>query len=575
MTTLPFVAEDATYRPDRYYRYAELTAILEAWVEAHPRLASLQSIGKTYEGREIWCVTITNADSGPHQEKPAHMIDGNIHAGEVTGSAACLETIHRLLTGYGHDPLVTRLLDERTFYILPRISADGAERYLSGPEATRSSVRPYPHAEPQPGLRPEDLDGDGWITLMRVSDPAGPWKVSPQDPRLMVRRSPDEAGGTYYWLLPEGMIADYDPERDGPLGEIKVAPRLSGLDLNRNFPIDWEPEALTPGAGPYPLSEPETRAIAEFMLAHPNIAGSQHYHTFSAVILRPSSRRPDADLPAADLAAYKALGAIGLEETGYRCISLYEEFTPDKKKRYAGMMIDWCYDHLGLVSYSTELWSVAKHLGLPADDPIEYYFGKTRDEADDLTLLRWVDTELGGFGFKPWTPFDHPQLGPVEIGGWQTKFVFQNPPGSCLEAISKANATFTLRAAAAGPKLRLRELSATALGEGLYRVQAVVENDGFLGTAVTERAAAMKAAGPVKVAIAGAATVIGDREIDLGHLPGRAAQYEPLAVFPTYGVPTRRKVEWVVSAPAGATVTVTASADRAGVARGRVSLKDL
>lgn len=565
---LPFVAPSADYRPDRYYRYAELTALLHAWVEAHPQLAAIASIGKTYEGREIWSVTITNRETGPDGEKPAYMIDGNLHAGEVTGSAVCLYTIRQLLTTYGSDPLVTRLLDETAFYVVPRVSADGAERFLSGPETVRSSVRPYPRPEAQPGLRQCDVDGDGWIALMRVPDPAGPWKVSAEDPRLMVRRSPDEAGGDYYWLLPEGMIDGYDPAKDGPLGEIAGAPRLCGLDLNRNFPIDWEPEALTPGAGPYPLSEPETRAIADFMLAHPNIAGSQHYHTFSGVILRPSSRRADADLPKADLEAYKAIGEIGHAETGYRCISLYEEFTPDKKKRYAGMMIDWCYDHLGLVSYSTELWSVAAHLGLPADDPIGYYFGRARAEADDLALLRFVDQALDGFGFLPWTPFDHPQLGRVAIGGWQTKFFFQNPPGPCLEEICRRNATFTLRAAAARPRLRLREVEVEALGPEVFRVRAVVENDGFLGTAVTERAIAMKAVRPDRVTIEGGCEVVaGEREIALGHLPGRAGQYEPLAIFPGYGLPTRRRAEWVVRAQPGSTATVVATSDRGGVAR--------
>ncbi|MDB5099057.1 MAG: hypothetical protein JWM80_3478 [Cyanobacteria bacterium RYN_339] len=531
-----------------------------------PDLASLAEIGRSHEGRRIWCVTLTNAATGEAARKPAYFIDANIHAGEVTGSAVALYTIRHLLDAYGHDEAVTRLLDESTLYVVPRVSVDGAELYLTAAPTPRSSVRPYPDAQQGPGLRREDLDGDGWLTTMRVPDPAGPWKVSPADPRLMVRRSPDEAGGEYFWVLPEGMI----PEHEGLVGEVKVAPSLWGLDLNRNFPIAWEPEAQTPGAGPYPLSEPETRALAEFLIAHPNIAGSQHYHTFSAVILRPSSRRADAEVP--DIAAFKALGAIGEAETGYKCISLFHEFTEDPRKLYAGMLVDWAYDHLGLLPFSTELWSVGKHLGLPADKPLDYYFGTVRQDEDDVAMLRWADQELDGFGFVPWAPFDHPQLGRVEIGGWQTKFIFQNPPGPCLEEVSRRNCAFTLRAAAAGPRLAFRETAVTPLGPDTFRVEAVLANGGFMPTSGTERAAAIKAVKPDKVALTGATVLAGPREQELGWLPGRVAQYKPAAVFPSAGIPSRRKVSWIVQAAAGTRVTLTARSQRGGTVEAELTL---
>jgi hypothetical protein len=367
-------------------------------------------------------------------------------------------------------------------------------------------------------------------------------------------------------VLPEGLL----PDHEGLVGEVKVAPSLWGLDLNRNFPIAWEPEAQTQGAGPYPLSEPETRALAEFLLSHPNIGGSQHYHTFSAVILRPSSRRADADLP--DLAAYQALGALGEAETGYRCISLYHEFTEDPRRLYAGMLVDWAYDHLGLLSFSTELWSLGLHLGLAADKPLDYYFGSARKEEDDLAMLRWADAELEGFGFVPWRPFEHPQLGPVEIGGWQTKFIFQNPPGPLLEEVCQRNCAFTLRAAAAGPRLVIREVAAMALGGGTFRVEAVLANGGFLPTSGTERAVAMKAVKPDKVSLAGAEVLAGPREQETGWLRGRVAQYKAAAVFPGNGIDGRRKASWIVRGEPGTTVTITATSQRGGTAKAEVRL---
>lgn len=556
----PYVADAAAYRADRYYRYAELTALLHAWAEAHPQWAALSSIGKSYEGREIWCMTLTNSATGSHDTKPGYYIDANLHAGEVTGSAVALYTIHQLLT----DPEATRLLDDFAFYVVPRVAVDGAEIYLSEPASMRSSVRPYPEAEEAPGLRKADLDGDGWITSMRFKHPHGAWKVSQKDPRLMIPRLPDETGGEYYWVVPEGLI---DPAPDGLIGEIKVAKPLQGLDLNRNFPAAWEGEHLQAGAGPYPLSEPETRAVAEFMLSRPNLAGSQHYHTFSAVILRPSSRRPDHEFPLNDLARYRTLGAIGTEETGYPCISIYHDFGNEDRRLHPGMHLDWSYDHLGLLSFSTELWSLAKAAGIEVKDPLEFYFRQGRSEEDDLNMLRWVDQHLGHFGFAPWKPFDHPQLGPVEIGGWRLKFVFQNAPGPFLEEICRQNARFTLRAAACSPRLRLTETQATALGDRLYRLEAVVENTGFLPTQVTEQAVALKVVKPDRVTLSfgpGVTLVSGAAEQELGFIPGRDGQYKPLEIFLSQGVPNRRKATWVVQAEPGCELRLEARSQRGG-----------
>jgi hypothetical protein len=88
---------------DRWYRYDELTGLLRAWTDEFPGLMRVESIGTSYEGRDIWLVTVTNAETGPDLEKPAFLVEANIHAMEVTGCAAALHLIHRLLTGYGSD----------------------------------------------------------------------------------------------------------------------------------------------------------------------------------------------------------------------------------------------------------------------------------------------------------------------------------------------------------------------------------------------------------------------------------------------------------------------------------------
>ena len=212
---------------DRFYRYEELTALVKAYEAEFPHLVQVVSIGKSYEGRDIWLVKITDFGTGPDEEKPALWVDGNIHATEVTPSTACLYFLDYLVRGYGSDPDVSRALRSRAFYIVPRVNPDGAEWALADkPKFIRSSTRPYPYAEePVGGLVTEDIDGDGRILTMRIPDPNGAWKVSAADPRLMVRREPEEAGAQYYRLLPEGHIENYD----GVL--IKLRPERENLSL--------------------------------------------------------------------------------------------------------------------------------------------------------------------------------------------------------------------------------------------------------------------------------------------------------------------------------------------------------
>ncbi|MCF8204409.1 MAG: hypothetical protein K9J82_04985, partial [Methylotenera sp.] len=113
-----------TPRFDHFYRYEELTALLFAYAEARPNLVSVRSIGKSYEGRDIWVVVLTNLASGMDIDKPALWVDGNIHAAELTASTTCLYYLHQLVSQHGgsgpESAQVNRLLDTRTVYLVPR-----------------------------------------------------------------------------------------------------------------------------------------------------------------------------------------------------------------------------------------------------------------------------------------------------------------------------------------------------------------------------------------------------------------------------------------------------------------------
>lgn len=554
----------------RFHLYDELSAYLRAVAEEHPKLARLESMGRSHEGRDLWVVTLTNLETGPAEEKPAYWIDANIHAGEVTGGATCLYTIDHLVRGHGTDEQVTRLLDRSAFYVAPRLTPDGTELYLTTPTELRSSVRRYPHPEDRDGLEPSDVDGNGLILDMRLPDPKGAWKVSDRDSRLMRPRRADEDGGTYYRILREGLIRDYDGYT------IRRAPPRHGLDLNRSFPHGWAPESAQAGAGPFPLSEPEARAVAQFFAAHPNINGAQSYHTFCGAILRPYSGQGDDAFATHDLRVYRHLGQRGTELTGYPHLSVFHGFRYDPKTVLAGGFFDWLYDHLGIVAFANELWDAVgmagvgkpEEHGVMRRDFIEWF--REHPEEDDLKLLAF-DDEHGLGGFHDWTPFEHPQLGPVEIGGWDHKRFWQNAPAKFLPQVARTNMLFTLACAGASPRLGVRLLEAHALGAGVHRVVAVLENTGFLPTYTTARAQERKAVEPIRVMLGlpdGTSLEAGERVQDAGQLEGRSNKLSG----ETGASDQERKLEWVVRAPAGTVLRLTAVAPRAGTARASVTL---
>ena len=328
---------------DRFYRYAELTEVLHAFAREFPELVGIESIGRSHEGRDLWVLTVTNRRTGAPEDKPAFWVDGNIHATEVAASSANLYLLRYLTSQHGVDADVTRALDTRTFYICPRINPDGAEWALADrPRWIRSSTRPYPFDEEAlDGLIVEDIDGDGRILQMRIVDANGLWKAHPDEPRLMIRRDPVETGGTYYRVIPEGRVDNYD----GFTLTQKRAPQ--GLDLNRNFPASWRQEFEQLGAGPYPTSEPEVRAVVDFIAHHKNLTGGTTFHTWSGVLLRPFEHQSDDEMHAEDLWVYQKVGAKGTELTGYPNISVFHEFRYHPKDVIGGTF-DWIYEHLGL-----------------------------------------------------------------------------------------------------------------------------------------------------------------------------------------------------------------------------------
>ena len=561
-----------TPRFDIFHNHAELSRLLFDYAAAHPTLVAIASIGKSYEGRDIWVASVTHTATGADTDKPAFWADGNIHAAELTASTAVLYYLDRLVRGYGTDPQITQLLDTRAVYLCPRLNPDGAELALAErPRHIRSSTRRYPFdEEPVDGLTVEDVDGDGRILSMRIPDPHGGYKKCERDPRLMVAREPGEFGGEYYRLMPEGLLKNYDGLT------IKVNPDAEGLDLNRNFPASWRQEFEQVGAGAYPASEPEVRAMVDFILEHPNIGAAVSYHTHSGVILRPMGTQSDDEMIPEDLWAIKRFSELGAKLTGYPAVSIWHDFRYHPKETIGGTQ-DWIYEHLGALFWVVEIWAPNKEAGITDYKWIDWY--REHPAADDLKLLQWSDAECAGQAHVDWRPFMHPQLGAVEIGGWDKLNFWRNPPPHLREREAARFPAWMTQIALSLPKLELLRTEVRALGPDTWRIRFAVANSGWLPAYISKRALARKVVRGVMFEIhlpVGDATVAllgGTRRIEGPQLEGHAPKNSPQAFLPARDVTADRALaEWVVRAPRGTRLGLSARADRAGTVRAEVHL---
>ncbi len=525
----------------RYYSNDETNLIMRYYADKCPDLTKLYSIGKSYKGVDLMLIEVTNKATGPAAEKPGFYVDGNIHSGELTGSAVTLYLMAHLLDRYGKDPDITRLVDEKVFYLRPKFNPDGADLSLLHDVSLRSTVRPWDEdedgaADEDPA---EDLDGDGFIVQMRIPDPNGTMKISTEDPRLMVARGRNETGGTYCRVVSEGI----DNDGDGRFNEDGIG----GLDMNRNFPRNWELEYLQPGAGPFPLSEPEAYATVKFIDEHPNITGIVHNHTSGGFVYRLPSSSDPTKFNKDDLRLIELLGAEYTATTGR---PVRPSATDPVKHRY-GTLIGWAYADRGIIGWVPEYWP-----GITAD-----YDGN--GATSDLERLRYNDEKLGGKYFVPWKPFDHPQLGRVEIGGWKSRYVSQNPPPELLEAECALQIPWILYLARQSPVLRMAEPVVTRIAEGTYRIEATVRNAGFLPTNLTERGIEAQVVKPVHAAIRieNGALVEGSKRTSLGHLAGAWPVPDP-------NRPSSATASWTVKAGGDDTsVIIEAVSEKGGTVR--------
>ncbi len=520
-----------------FHGYTATVEYLRKVAAAHPAITSLVEIGRSSMDRPIYVLVVTNLKTGaaldallplrnqrleggapvknvtpmkPYQGKPGIWIDGGTHGNEFTGTEVCLYTIDKLVSGYGADAELTRLIDANTFYICPVVNPDGvfnsADKGIS--QRGNSMLRDDDGDGKVNEDGPDDLDGDGAIVQFRYRDDKGAFVVSDADPRLMVRVGPNETTTKpRYTVVPE----DRDNDGDGKRGEDGE----SGIDVNRNFPEGWyRDDQEQGGTGAYPSSSPEARAILEFFTDHTNILLVQSFHTSGGFTYRPMARWPDSRMDARDVSTYdrvmgkryleligepvpaswlerRTAAPAGAEERGdlagetqgqgrggiQRAAQPGQAQTPsgqagapprgfrhpysdDRRAPYGyGVFLDWAYAQFGSWSMSTELWNWQRDTkGLAG------YAGEADRAKWELAYLAHQEKALGSRAFKPWKPFKHPELGAGELGGWISRYGASNAiPGDSLLGVCETHWQFELFKATLLPRLVVREASARVL----------------------------------------------------------------------------------------------------------------
>ncbi|HEX9259410.1 MAG TPA: hypothetical protein VF855_07720, partial [Acidimicrobiales bacterium] len=294
----------------------------------------------------------------------------------------------------------------------------------------------------------------------------------------------------------------------------------------------------------------------------------------SGVHLRPYSDKADDTFASVDLWTYQEIGRRLTAITGYPNLAVYHGFRYDPKDVITGVADDWAFDSIGVFAWTTEFWNPLAAAGIEGAHPIDWFRDHPHD--DDLKLLAWADDNAPG-GYVEWYPFEHAQLGPVELGGWNVAAVFRNPPSHLLESEVAPHSEAAVLHALLSPLLRLRTTEVERLGPDTWRLRVVVENSGWLPTNVTQKAIERKVVRPVEATIVlpdDASLVAGKATIELGQLGGRALRTNQIGMFGIAmdGTADRAKAEWVVRAPAGTEIDVRVAQPRAGVATATLTL---
>jgi hypothetical protein len=526
-----------------YHSNAELARELRALTATNPKLVHLSSLAKSRAQHDLWLVELGTGDEKIRRQRPALLVVAGIEGNDLVGTFSVLRWVQTLASRSATDEKIRKLLDTKTIYAFPRVNADAADAFFARPKVERI-VSTLPVDDDHDGFLdedgPDDLNGDGLITSMRVEEPEGEYILDETDPRLLLKadRARGEVGKWRY--LTEGRDNDNDEawNEDGP----------GGVNFNRNFPHNYK--FFAPTAGVHQVSEGETRALADFVLAHPNIGIVFTFGGVDNLVQAPkaeaagANKRPQTDLQPDDLPYYRELGKAWREALG-----LKKELSGPSEP---GTFSDWIYFHRGRLSLAARPWTPGLQVELekaPSDEkkeekkeektdkPKEEKKDKKPDNRneEERAVLKWFDKNAKE-AFVPWKKIEHPDFPgkTVEVGGY-APFAKSNPPEQLLENLATKHGEFLTALAAKFPEVRLRTSKVKSLGEGIYDITLQIENAGYLPTSLAQ-GNVTREVHPTRVEINldDKAVLSGSKRVTLNAIEGSGGMNE---------------VRWVVHAP--------------------------
>ncbi len=598
----------------KYQSYDEMTKSLKQMVKSGKKFAKLESIGKTLQGRNIWLVTLANPDGAALNDRPGLLAAANFEGDHLIGSQLSLEMIDYLLKNYSTDAEVKKTMDEHVYYFIPRMNPDGAEAMFAKIK-TGKKTNAHKFDDDNDGRLdedgPEDLNKDGYITVMRLKDANGRYMVDPKDARLMKKADPAQGETGVYKLYWEGV----DNDGDGFIDEDPPG----GTDLNRNFQHAYP--YYKPDAGKYMVSEAESRALMDWVVAHRNVAAVLTFSESDNLIVPPNAKGKLSSDKSIDLFQFagesnsevrkvgmitaprrfgrfggmsmfrrsqqqqsgrsriprKPVTTVNKADLAYftKISKKYREITGIKNqpplRTPEGAFFQYGYFQYGVPSFSTPGWGLHEPAGkkektagsMGSKEGVKAgssamrgrMMGAGRGVAKgnkrgmDAKLLKWMDREKIN-GFIDWQTFKHPTLGQVEIGGF-IPYAVTNPPAGRIKELGEKHGKFAVYLSSLFPRIRIAKTEVENHGGGIFTVKAEIENSGFLPTAL-QHGVVSGSVKPTMVQLE-----VKPDQIISGN--NKTNFFQSLA-----GSKNRQKYEWIIKGKTGAKIELKVVSQKAG-----------
>ncbi|WP_316786018.1 M14 family metallopeptidase [Pedobacter frigiditerrae] len=448
-----------------YSNNAKLAQRVKALADKYPQLVKSKTLTQTAGGKDILMLTI---GSGKTEQKPAIVVVGGVEGKHLLGVEMAIGFAEKLMASSTTDSIKT-LLNKQTFYVFPNMSPDATEQYFAKVKTERSGNATKTDDDRDGKLNEDDvddLDENGKITMMRIVDPTGKYKLNTDDPRSLLMADFTKGESGKYILLPEGI----DNDKDGDFNEDGEG----GISFNKNSSYNFKP--FVSGAGEYAVSEKENRALFDFLY--------DAFNVYAVVTFGPTNNlstpvtfNPTAISKRIITGWFEAdVKANALVSERYNKITKTKD--APKTQAESGDFSQWGYFHYGRLSFSTPGWWVPKVA--PDSARKEKKFA---NEDAIASYLRWATSQGITNTFTPWKAVTHPDFPgqTVEVGGVDP-FVLINPPYKLVDGIVAKHTDFVVSLAAMAPQIDFINLKTEKVADGLTRVTLSVLNTGDLST---------------------------------------------------------------------------------------------